>query len=143
MNRYINRRTMLAFLATFGLLAGCATQGRDLIASGTVKLEKVSSALGTIDPVTIIQEGEKVKLRGEVKRRPDGRGFIPGHIDLEVIDPEGHVLERCVIDYYPGPKSTYANFHAILKATPPPGSTIRVIHNPRVVSAPQHSRCNG
>jgi hypothetical protein len=143
MHRYINTRATIAFLITLEILAGCAMQGRDLIGSGTVRLEKVSSALGTIGPITVIQQGEKVTLMGEVKRRPDGRGFIPGHIDLEVISPEGHVLERCMIDYYPGPKSTYANFRAVLKATPPPGSTIRVIHNPHVVSAPPYSRCNG
>jgi hypothetical protein len=143
MNRYDNKVAMILFPAIFGILAGCATQARDLVGNDTVELEKVSSALGTIDSVTVIQEGEEVKLHGEVKRRPYGRGFIPGHIVLDVTDPEGQVLERCVIDYYPGPKSTYANFHAVLKAPLPAGSTIRVIHNPHVNSSHQLNHCDG
>jgi hypothetical protein len=143
MNRSINKMATALFLASFGILAGCATQGRDLVRSDTIKLEMVPSALGTIGAVTVIQEGEEVTLRGEVKHRPGGRGFIPGHIDLDVIDPEDNVLEKCVIDYYPGPKSTYANFHAVLKAPPPPGSRIRVIHNPHIISANHPVHCNG
>jgi hypothetical protein len=143
MNRHINTRATIAFLTTFGILVGCATQGKDLVGTDTVKIHKVSSAWGTIGFVRVIQDGEEVTLRGAVKRRPSGRGFIPGHIELEVNNPEGDVLEQCVIDYYPGPKSTYANFHAVLNATPPPGSTIRVIHDSHVVSAGEQGHCSG
>jgi hypothetical protein len=142
MNRYFDARATIAFLTTFGILAGCATKGKDLVGSDTVRIEKVSSARGTIGFVRVIQEGEEVTLHGKVSRRPFGRGFIPGHIDLQVINPEGDLLEKCVIDYYPGPKSTYANFHATLKGMPA-GSTIRVIHHTRVVSAPEQGHCIG
>jgi hypothetical protein len=68
----------------------------------------------------------------------------PGHIDLEVIDPDGDVLEKCIIDYdRPSPESRYANFHAVLKTTPPLGSTIRVVHDSRVDSSGDLGRCNG
>jgi len=134
MNRKLNTRAMIAIVTTFGILVGCVTTGSNLVHNGTVKIEKVSSAWGTIGFVNVIQEGEEVRLRGQVRRRPSGRGPIPGHIDLEVIGPEGNVLEKLVIDYdRPSPKSRYANFHAVLTATPPPGSTIRVTHDSHVV----------
>jgi hypothetical protein len=133
MNRKLNTRAIIAILTTFGVLA-CVTMDRDLVRNGTVKIEKVSSAWGTVGFVSVTQEAEEVWLRGQVRRRPSGRGPIPGHIDLEVIDPEGNVLEKLGIDYdRPSPKSRYANFHAVLTATPPPGSTIRVTHDSHVV----------
>jgi hypothetical protein len=143
MNKCVNTQAIIAFLTTFGLLAGCATAGKDLVGTGTVTIEKVPSAWGTIGFVRVLQEGEEVTLRGAVNRRPFGRGFIPGHIELQVINPDGDVLESCVIDYYPGPKSTYANFHAVLNATPPPGGTIRVKHDSHVVSSGEQGHCSG
>jgi len=143
MKRSIIRGATMAFLTTCGFIAGCATKGKDLVGSDTVRIEKVSSAWGTIGFVTVVQEGEEVTLRGEVKR-PVGRGPIPGHIDLEVIASQGDLLEKCVIDYdRPSPKSRNAFFYAVLRAAPPPGSTIRVEHDSHVVSADEKNRCSG
>ncbi|MGB7934588.1 MAG: hypothetical protein WCH04_20645 [Gammaproteobacteria bacterium] len=142
MNISIHTRTTIAFLTAFGILAGCATVGKDLVRTDTVKIEKVSSAHGTVGPVSVIQERNEVTLRGEVRRRPFGPGPIPGHVELEVISPEGDVLQKCVIVYYrPSPESIYANFHAVLKVMPP-GSTIRVEHDSHVVSAGEQAHCN-
>ena len=143
MNRSSITLPTIALLTTFGLIAGCATKGKDLVGSKTVKIEKVSSVWGTLGFVTVIQDGDAVTLRGEVKR-PSGRGPIPGHIDLEVIAPQGDLLEKCMIDYdRPSPKSRNANFNAVLRVTPPPGSTIRVEHDSHVVSAGEKNRCSG
>ena len=136
MNRHINTGATIAFLITLEILAGCATTGKDLVSSNTVKIEKVSSAWGTIGFVTVRQKEEEVTIRGKVNRRPSGRGPIPGHIDLEIIDPEGVILEESVIDYdRPSPKSRHADFNAVLNAAPPQGSTIRLIHDSRVISS--------
>lgn len=143
MNISINMRATIAILVAFGVIVGCATKGKDLVRTDIVKIEKVHSSQGMFGPVSVIQDGKEVTLRGELRRRPFGPGPIPGHVDLELINSEGDVLQKCAIDYYrPSPESIYANFRATLKAMPP-GSTIRLIHDPRVVSAPQQGLCNG
>ena len=144
MSKYGGIRETVVLLTIFGIPAGCATMGNDLVANDAVKIEKVGSARGTIGPVRAIQEGEEVALSGEVRRRPFGRGPIPGFIDLEVLNPQGDVLEQCVIDYdRPSPNARYANFHAVLEVAPPTGSTIRVRHDPHVASADEQDRCDG
>ncbi len=114
------------------LVAGCAMTGRDLVRDNTVQIEKVSSGWATVRFVSVIQEDDEIELRGEVTRRLVGRGPIPGHIDFEVIGPDGIALEKAVIDYHRrSVKSRYSKFHTTLSAAPPVGSTIRVTHDTR------------
>ncbi|MBZ0071908.1 MAG: hypothetical protein K8I04_09320 [Gammaproteobacteria bacterium] len=130
MNSYNNTLATIVALITFSILTGCATMGSDLIRDHTVKIEKVSSARGTIGFVSVIQEGDEVTLRGEVRRRPVGRGPIPGHIDVEVLDPSGTTLEQMNTSYRRHSiKSRYAKFYTKLGKIPPSGSTIRVTHH--------------
>ena len=144
MNTYIKTLASIAVLATFTIITGCATMGKDLVRNGSVNIEKVSSRKATIVFVSVIQEGDQAVLRGEVRSRGFGRGPIPGHIDLEVIGTDGSVLEKSKIDYHQlSSKSTYAKFHATLKAMPPPGSIIRVTHNTRTLSPCEQRYCDG
>jgi len=141
MNMYIKTLAAIAILTTLTLTAGCATVGKDLVRDNTVKIETVSSKWATISSVSVIQEGDKVMLRGKVRRPLAGRGHIPGHIDLKVIGADGSVLEESSIVYHRRSlKSKSAIFHTTLKVTPPPGSTIRVIH---ATSALPPSPCEG
>ncbi|MEW5756460.1 MAG: hypothetical protein AB1810_09150 [Pseudomonadota bacterium] len=129
-------RSLLSIL-TIALLAGCASAGKDLVRDGTIEVEKVSSRQATITLVQVIQEGEEVLIRGQVQRRPIGRGPIPGHIDVELIEPGGGVLEKIHVGYHRrSAKSRYAEFHGTLKTTPPAGSTLKVIHDVRSHAAP-------
>lgn len=125
-------------------IAGCAATGKDLVRDNTVQIEKVSSTWAAVRFVNVVQEDGEVTLRGEVVRRPVGRGPIPGHIDLEVIGSDGDVLEEAVIGYHRrSVKSRYATFHATLNATPPRGSTVRVTHDTRALSPCEHRQCDG
>lgn len=127
--RYVHS---LLSLLTAVLLAGCAGAGKDLVRDNTVKIEKVSSRWAKVQFVRVVKEGDTVALRGQVRRWPTGRGPIPGHIDLEVIGPEGGVLEQATLNYHRSSvKSRYAEFHGTLDTIPPTGSTIRVIHDLR------------
>ena len=130
MNEYVKPLATIAILITFSVTTGCAMTGKDLIHDNTVKIEKVSSKRGAVTFVSVIQEGDEVVLRGEVRRRPTGRGSIPGHIDVEVIDSSGANMEQMSTGYRrSGTKSRYAKFHSRLAAVPPSGSLIRVIHH--------------
>lgn len=138
MNEKWGRR--LAILVAL-FITGCATTGKDLVRDNTVQIEKVSSRWATVRSVNVVQEDGEVRMRGEVVRRPVGRGPIPGHIDLEVIGPDGITLEERMIDYHRGSvKSRYAKFHTVLKAAPP-GSTIRVMHDTRAVFSCERLHC--
>jgi len=130
MSRYINKPVAAVALTTIILVAGCATTGRDLVRDNTVQIEKVSSKWGLVTAVSVIREGVDVTLRGEVRRRPAGRGPIPGHVDVEFLDSEGVTRKRMNIDYRrPGIKSRYAKYHVRLRSMPPSGSAIRVMHH--------------
>lgn len=131
----------LAILITF-LIAGCATTGKDLVRDNTVQIEKVSSRWATVRFVNVVQEDGEVTLRGEVVHRPVGRGPIPGHIDLEVIGPDGEIVEEAVIEYHRrSVKSRYATFHTTLKSAPAVGSKIRMTHDTRAVFSCERLHC--
>ncbi|MCO6411333.1 MAG: hypothetical protein J5I92_01185 [Thiogranum sp.] len=130
MNEHVKTLATMAILTTFTVIAGCAITGKELVGDNTVKVEKISSEWGVVTFVSVVQEGDEVALRGEVRRRPIGRGSIPGHIDVEVLDSSGATLERMSTDYRRlSIKSRYAKFDANLGTIPPSGSTIRVIHH--------------
>jgi len=145
MNRYIHILATFAILTTITLTAGCATTGRDLVRDNTVKIEKVSSSRATVSFVSVLQEGNDVTLRGEVRRRPVvGRGSIPGHIDLEVIGPHGGILEETIVGYHRrSVKSRRASFRATLQTAPPLGSTIRVTHDTHPLFSCERRHCKG
>lgn len=136
MDRYIHTLATMAILTAFALAAGCVTPGRDLVRDNTVKIEKVSSKSANVQFLRVVQEGDRVALWGEVRHRPIGWGRIPGHIDLEVIGPDGGVLDRMTLGYHRrSVKSRYAEFHGELKTMPPAGSTLKVAHDLRAHDA--------
>ncbi|MEZ5542941.1 MAG: hypothetical protein R3F42_13010 [Pseudomonadota bacterium] len=131
----------LAILATL-FITGCATTGRDLVRDNTVQIEKVSSRWATVRSVNVVQEDGEVTLRGEVVRWPPVRGSIPGHIDLQVIGPDGEIVKEAVIEYHRrSVKARYATFHTTLKPATAAGSTIRVTHDTRAVFSCKQLHC--
>jgi len=131
-------------LATLILAGGCASTGNDLVPENILKIEKVPSRWAALRAVSVVQDGDEITLRGKVTRRSTGRGPIPGHIDLEVIGPDERVVEKSVVDYHRrSVKSRYATFHATLNAAPPPGSTLRIIHDTRSLFSCEQVHCAG
>ena len=127
--RYVHS---LLSLLTAVLLAGCTGGGKNLVRDGVVEIETVPSRQAAITSLRVAQNGPNMMLRGRVQRRPIGWGRIPGHIDVELVGPDGSVLEKTRAGYRQRSiKSRYAEFHGRLDTTPPAGSTIRVIHDLR------------
>lgn len=113
-------------------VTGCASAGKNLVRDGVVEVEKVSSRQATMRFVQVVREDSEVVVRGQIQRWPVGRGPIPGHIDLQLIGPDGGSLERARIDdHRRSVKSRYAEFHVMLKTMPSAGSTPKVIHDTR------------
>lgn len=109
---------------------GCATTGKDLVRDGVVDIERESSRYTMVTLVSAMQEGHDLLVRGEVRRRHGGRSPIPGHIDVQIIGPDGDVLADTSIGYHRrSAKWRSASFYTRLETVPPPGSTIRVLHD--------------
>jgi hypothetical protein len=121
----------MAILATFSMLSGCTTMGRDLVRDNTVKIEKISSSHGTVSLLRVMRKGEEVTLCGEVRHRSNlGHGPIPGHIDIEVLDPSGEALERkSAASHMYSVRSRFAKCCVVLDNIPPSRSTVRVEHH--------------
>lgn len=125
------RKTSMAavLLAALVLSAGCATvQG--LAQQQGVKLESVDSSSVRITR-TYLQSGkEGTVLRGELERRIPMRGFIPGHLHVELIGPDGKVMKEADIGYtHQGGKSRLEKFSLPIPEPLVTGSTIRVTHH--------------
>lgn len=130
MNRHARIFVTIAVISMVAMTTGCATMSRDLVRENTLNIEKVSSKIGTVTDVHIVQDESQVRIYGELTHSTLGRGTIPGHVDLEVIGPDGDVLEQTTIEYHRrSMKSKISTFHSTLQTMPPVGSTIRVIHN--------------
>ena len=130
MIRHMKMIEMIVILIIFTITTGCTTMGNDLTRDDTVKIEKISSKRGSIGLVSVSQKENEVTIRGEVKRRPPGRGYIPGHIDVEVLNASGTTMETIKIDYRQRSYRTRsARFYSMLGMIPLSGSTVRVVHH--------------
>lgn len=100
------------------VLTACAA-GVDLVRDGTVNIERVPSTQVKISDVHVLREDGVMAVYG--KTTPFRRaGFIPGHIHIEVIDPNGKLLRELSADYKRGDtKSRSAHFYVQLPMESP------------------------
>ena len=94
-----------------------------------INIERVDSKGANINHAYLINTGDKLSLRGEVKRRFTGRGPIPGHLHITLIDPQGKVIKEADISYMRrNVKSSIATFNTKLPVDLTPGSTVQITH---------------
>lgn len=109
---------------------GCASNSKDISRTQSFGIEKVSTEWTTISAVSVVQEGNKTVIRGEVRRRMGSRGPIGGHTDIKVVGPKGTILEEQSTKHHKRSiKARHADFVFELKTEPPAGSVIRLIHH--------------
>ena len=115
--------------ALIAMLAGCAT-AQGLAQQQGVKLESVDSSSVRITR-TYLQIGkEGTVLRGELERRIPMRGFIPGHLHVELIGTDGKMTKEADIGYtHQGSKSRLAKFSLPIPEPLVTGNIIRVTHH--------------
>lgn len=127
----LRNTTTAAFI--FGLtavmtLSSCATH-KTAKPQDQIAIEKVESASVNITHAYLLQTDEGYTLRGELKRRHHSHALIPGHLHVELIDPDGRELQTADIDYKrKGTKSHISTFHLPIPIALEPGSTIRISH---------------
>ncbi len=110
-------------------LTGCATTN-GLIKEADLKLEVIDSSTVRITHASLQTSAGTLTLHGDLERRIAAHGPIPGHLHVDLLDPEGTVIKEIRIGYrYKGAKSHKATFNLPLPAALPVGSTLRVTHH--------------
>ena len=126
-NALVRYLTIVSIL--FGLSA-CGTAPINIAREGTVNLEYSSSRNLHFSLVGIYRNEVGVLITGELHKRSHGRGSIPGHIDIEIISPDGAILAIKSTNYKRGSiKSRRSQFAVEILIDLPINSTVRIMHN--------------
>ena len=121
--------TPLALAGMAFLLAACASIGDRDNVHGLPDIE--TRAAQGIDVDVNVNRGDGVwVVYGEVRKRPDHRGRVPGHVDLTLLDAEGSVLVETVKTYrHPSRRSHYSWFIVELADPGEKAVSLRVSHH--------------
>jgi len=125
-HRYISS-LFVTLIALFGATA-CTTTS--LVKNeNNITIERVDSKGVTISHAYLTHTGDQLSLRGEVKRRFSGRGPIPGHLHITLLDSQGKLIKEADIGYMRrNVKSSVAKFSTKLPVELSPGSTVKITH---------------
>ncbi|OKY76499.1 MAG: hypothetical protein BM485_04520 [Desulfobulbaceae bacterium DB1] len=124
----------ISLLAALGMAlstGGCSPLGRNLVQEDTAKLEfRTASNSIVVGSANVYEKNDKLIVSGSVNRASGSRGRIRGHVDINVIDPDGKLLTRQTTALLL-PANSHSNgrssrFLAYLDSVPPPGSVIQV-----------------
>lgn len=125
-NRYMSG-PLIAILALFAVTACSTTNLAKKEHDFTI--ERVDSKGASINHVYLTYSGNKLTLRGEVKRSLTGRGPIPGHLHISLINSQGDIIKETDIGYKRrNIRSSIATFNTQLPVGLASGSTIKVTH---------------
>lgn len=112
------------------IVAGCAAPGGGLVRDESVAIEAVSSRDAHVVNVRLYRDDAGMLMRGELRNRSGGRAAIQGHVDIEVIRPDGTHLSIHNVSYRRwSARSRAAHFTYRLKPVPQNGSIVRVVHH--------------
>jgi hypothetical protein len=128
------RTKLLCFAGTLLALAltGCANLPTNLVAAGTVNVERLDSSNARIRSVFGGDKDGLLLVRGHLEKRYFGRGRIPGHLHIEVLGEGGSMLGEQVTRYYrQSGRSSISRFSRKFSVHPGEVRTVRVIHHRR------------
>lgn len=120
----------LIILSSF-VMSGCATnQQKDFLNSNNVTVEKVDSKKARIGLVSVAESNGGVVIRGEIRRRSNSRGRIPGHMDIKILASDGQLVAESFVNYKRrSHRSRTAKFSLKLDSTPTSHYRIEVAHH--------------
>lgn len=131
-SRMAGRLTLVvATVVILVVLSGCATLGRDLARDGAVTVERVSSTHAEVSHVHVHQAAAGMMVYGELTKLPAAPWTLPGHVEVQILDPHETVVDQMDTSYHRKDKRSHRVwFHVQVPAVPPPGSIVRVTHHP-------------
>lgn len=128
--------TRLGILLNVALIAaavGCASLAPDLVSQGAVTVEHNPSRFSAHwSHVSVRRTESGTAISGEFHKRSFHRGKLSGHVDIEVVSPDGALLAQARAPYGYGSgtgKVQRAGVSAVLPVQVPKGSTVRLIHH--------------
>jgi hypothetical protein len=125
-----NQQVFCFFVVLAAIISGCAAKSVDLVRDGKVNVETVPSRHGHVSGLSVLTSESGIKITGDVHGSTHKRGYIQGHIDVEVISPDGTMQAKETFKYQNrGGKSRTTPFSAEIPVLVPDGRTIRVIHH--------------
>ena len=115
---------------------GCTAAGPRPVVDETTAVETVSSRYAEVASVRLYREDRSLVIRGHLRKRSGGRTAIRGHLDIEVVRPDGMNQMTHDVPYRRvGVRARIAHFSHRLTPAPPAGSRVRVVHH----STPAHT----
>ncbi len=137
-------KRVLVAVAMGILLAGCASTRTDLVKSGYLSLQPTLTAALSHSPDIYERDGGLV-VDGRLDSSEVTKG---GHVDIQVIGPDGEVVYDAAVNYRQpssrtptGPRGSqreprsqgdsHATYSVRFPGLPPEGSVVRVKHDPQ------------
>jgi len=106
---------------------------RDLVKDNIVIIERVASKYARVAKVNVRKIDSMLSISGTLRKRSSfGRGPVPGHIDVNIIEPGGLVFSKNNVSYTR--RSTLSRVSRFklkikLNVVLASGSIVRVIHH--------------
>ncbi len=130
LKNFLNNHLATALFALTLIIATTSCTTSNLVKQNeNITIERVDSKAAAINHAYITRTKDGLSLHGELKRDLAGRGPIPGHLHITLIDPQGKVLKETDIGYMRrNVKSSIATYHTKLPIDLLPGSKVRITH---------------
>lgn len=122
------KRSVIAVL--FSILAGCAAPNHGARLESGVNIQRADSPAAWVGYTYVKREEDGIHLQGALRNRFSGRRPIPGHLDIDLLSPDGELLQHLQAEYHRhNPHSSSAHFSVHIEHSPAPGSVLRVSHH--------------
>jgi hypothetical protein len=97
------KTTQIIIIFTIAVITGCSSNTRPTdtrpASLDHIKLERIDSSSAGIIHAYLKFSDDQLVLRGEIKRKLHQRGTVPGHLNVEVIDTAGTVIDDTAVCY--------------------------------------------
>lgn len=127
----MNPASLLRMLAVSTLIpatSSCAWVSSH-VAAPDVKIKAVSNRSARVVSANFWRDREQLSLRGEVVSNPVSKSVLRGHLDIEIVNPEG--TEVVCLTTKPQMRTRHVRkpYSVDVRTLPDPGSTVRVRHH--------------
>ena len=113
------------------VITGCAAnQQKEYLGQNNITIERVDSKRAFIGAINVTEADEGIEIRGDLQRRTNLRGPIPGHMDIELIYDDGQIISKSYTEYSRRNNTTRtAEFKLKLDTAPKENYIVRVAHH--------------
>ena len=119
---------MLVLSAVVPTISSCAWISTHVAAPG-LQIEKISNRSARVVSANFWRDGGQLSLRGEVVSNPVSKSVLRGHLDIEIVNPDG--TEAACLTTKPRMMARRVRkpYEVAVRTLPDPGSTVRIRHH--------------